>query len=954
MDKLTHLSFALLLAAASPAQDLPLSPALERAIAADELEHDVPRAKELLRAVAEDAAQSDAVRRHAWLRLARLLWRTGEEAGDALAKAAVGEDAVAAAAREMLAQGKGDPEREAELLKRAAEAVEAALGSWNEEGLRANALWFGAAAVPHAIRAFESSPSRSSMSIDGVNVHVSAALLWSLQGDSAGRFIREVLQSDDVERRHKVVSGLPLVATLPLERLDQLRVALRDADAAVVVRALRFGSMTSCQELLYLALDPRDQVRGAAMAALVSWAVSRFRVASATEDVRADSEAIAAVLPRLLAATSLDDHRAAVQVAALSSMFSRAGRASLAASLLAIDCPTMGGLTFPQTGIDDWEGTTENAGVLRDVFVRLAPVSGGRARETLARDLASAYLRSCWDRAALDTALTALRHRFSDDVNWVSRHATDADVGAVVAGLAGSDALRRVAPWLAQRDLPAAAFASLRDALSSAPNWQDDRALVLALGRTGHPDAAALLRSLPHPKADYANVVLQALTWNASKRADAEAMGALRAQLAASLPITETSPRPSIAAAVGTLVRLGDTDVVGMFADLASAFSWVTNANGVAQGVRVHVDASILPGSSGWPERRTLGSPVAWLTHAQTNDGVVRWWHGYTAEQVRALWRRLLAPKDGEYGAAWDYAYAALQPLPDASGADPLLVQVVVEAARARIAAVEEMADAKELAVLFGALEGGTLPESVRAPVRDLREAAFTARAEKARVAAIQSLAAPFDAADRAHLLRGLADESPAVSGAATRPFEENAVPVDREVVAAAFRSPSAQSRQGAFNLLRRVRDDVPDILRGLVDDPDDAVRHEACRQLGESLRLDAVPALLAALKDSVGMVREAATQSLQAIRYYHDEKAHWDRVFDGRAGLTAQSAAAALLEQAKPGGDAATRVLAIRSLGVLAAPETQPFLIEWTKDADPDVAAAAREAVGRIHAKAR
>jgi hypothetical protein len=43
--------------------------------------------------------------------------------------------------------------------------------------------------------------------------------------------------------------------------------------------------------------------------------------------------------------------------------------------------------------------------------------------------------------------------------------------------------------------------------------------------------------------------------------------------------------------------------------------------------------------------------------------------------------------------------------------------------------------------------------------------------------------------------------------------------------------------------------------------------------------------------------------------------------------------------------------VLAIRSLGVLGAPEAQPFLIEWTKDSDPGVAGAAREAVGRIHA---
>lgn len=75
--------------------------------------------------------------------------------------------------------------------------------------------------------------------------------------------------------------------------------------------------------------------------------------------------------------------------------------------------------------------------------------------------------------------------------------------------------------------------------------------------------------------------------------------------------------------------------------------------------------------------------------------------------------------------------------------------------------------------------------------------------------------------------------------------------------------------------------------------------------------------------------------------------------MFDGRAGLTAASAAEALLAQAKPGNDKDTRLLAIRSLGALGAAETQSFLIAWTKDRqDAEVAAAAREAVGRIHTK--
>jgi HEAT repeat protein len=111
-------------------------------------------------------------------------------------------------------------------------------------------------------------------------------------------------------------------------------------------------------------------------------------------------------------------------------------------------------------------------------------------------------------------------------------------------------------------------------------------------------------------------------------------------------------------------------------------------------------------------------------------------------------------------------------------------------------------------------------------------------------------------------------------------------------------------------------------------------------------------PELLTMLKDSSSAVREHARGALQSIRFYHDEKAHWDRVFAGKAGLTAASAAEALLDQARPGNDPETRVLAIRSLGVLAAPETLPFLITWTKDGDPGVAEAARAAIATIHTR--
>lgn len=963
MDKLTHPILTLLLAATIPAQDLPLSPALERAIAADELEHDVARAKDLLRAVAEDQAAPDAVRRHAWLRLARLQRRTGEDASDALARAGVGDDAVAVAARALQAQGQADPEREAELQAKAEAAVEAAI----QHGSFQDALWFGAAAVPVAIRKFEErfqplqpvepeltglGPMGEVLAAQAQQRQRSAAILWSLPGDRVAGFLREGLQSTDVRRRRALAAGIQQDSAVG--RLDLVRLALRDSDADVVVPALRVGFMTSCQDLLPLAVDPRDQVRPLALSALDRWCGSRFKQAPATPERRADCDAIAAALPRLLAATSRAEHSYAVSLASVSCAFSRAGRVALAAQLERVRGAQPLNLNRPQGGLVDEDGDAENATVLREAFVRLGAIEGEwSTAQILAANLADLYLSSAWGRSALDAALTAWRLGYARaSAQWLGIHAKGEDAGAVVAGLAGNgQALRHASPWLHAHDLPDAAFGPLRDALSSAPSLQYDAALVLAIGRTGHADAPALLRTIAQERKDYAGVVVQAMTWIVSKRPGVETFAALRAQLAALLPLHDGSPRSETAAAVGTLVRLGDMEIIGMFDDLAGAFSYVRNEGGVAQGQQTKFDVSSLPAGDAFRNPLTLASPFDWLILGRRKDTPGRW-HGYSPEQYRAIWRRVLAPTDGKHGAAWAHASRALAPLPDAAGADPLLVQAIVEAAQARVGEVEATTVTGVLAVLFEALERDTVPESLRVWVRELREAAFGAPNGDVRAAAMASLAVPFDANDRAHLLRGLADPSFYVNQAARRPFEAQLVPVDREVVEHAFRAPHVGSRQQAFPLLRRIRNDVPDILRGLLADPDEEIRWAACSELAHSLRLDAVPALLEALKDQAPRVREAATQSLQAIRFYHDEKAHWDRVFDGRAGLTATSAAAALLEQAKPANDAASRILAIRSLGVLGAPETQPFLIEWTKDANAEVAAAAREAVGRIHAR--
>lgn len=143
----------------------------------------------------------------------------------------------------------------------------------------------------------------------------------------------------------------------------------------------------------------------------------------------------------------------------------------------------------------------------------------------------------------------------------------------------------------------------------------------------------------------------------------------------------------------------------------------------------------------------------------------------------------------------------------------------------------------------------------------------------------------------------------------------------------------------------------VPGALRALAKWPND--RDSIAQYLGAKVAVEAVPALLLLLQDPERYVREHAAEALTRIRFHHEQQAYWDRIVKGLDASPA-SAAEKLLLQAKPGAGKDQRVLAITSLGTLGVPEALPFLIEWTQDADADVAKAAKDAITAIHLKPR
>lgn len=130
-------------------------------------------------------------------------------------------------------------------------------------------------------------------------------------------------------------------------------------------------------------------------------------------------------------------------------------------------------------------------------------------------------------------------------------------------------------------------------------------------------------------------------------------------------------------------------------------------------------------------------------------------------------------------------------------------------------------------------------------------------------------------------------------------------------------------------------------------------LRKKATEYLGAKVCTAAVPGLINLLRDPEEQVRTTAADALTKIRFYHEQQAHWDRVLKGLDASPA-SAMEKLLLQCKPDAPKAQRLLAITSLGTLGAPEALPFLIDWSNEADAEVAAAAKAAITQIHLQPR
>ena len=154
----------------------------------------------------------------------------------------------------------------------------------------------------------------------------------------------------------------------------------------------------------------------------------------------------------------------------------------------------------------------------------------------------------------------------------------------------------------------------------------------------------------------------------------------------------------------------------------------------------------------------------------------------------------------------------------------------------------------------------------------------------------------------------------------------------------------------GLSGVPKGVTPTVRQAVEALLGDSDPSVRKNSCEALARIAGPDAVALLLPMLQDETDFVRKGVRGLLAQMREEQEQRNFWARI--GDVELTTATAAAKLIKQAMPGEDQQQRLLAIRSLALLGAAETLPYLIDWTKDKDAQVQAAAKQAVADIHQK--
>ena len=961
---------------------LPTSAALQKAIVVEEIEHDARGALALYSELSQDPALPDAVRRHAALRLGRAQALLGdlEAARASLTLAAAGDDEVARLAQKELQDPGANAERARLLNEEARRWIERTRTGYKPAGIQndeapKNLLALGEAAVPELIRAIEAEPQHSKAA-------VYAALLWRIGGDEAAAYLTNVQSNPDVDLRRLVVSGLEGNNARDDQMVAIAQGFLADDDPQGVVQARTLGANVKRPGQPFHTLIERYEAT--ALLPLVDSGVPQVRVAVLTVLANswramhhngrqaANMDALAPGLER-----ALDDVHAEVRKAA-----------QLALARLGMQSPGVRALLvrrLPSVGQDIslYGDSTKPSSADQPTIERLLPMllklgSATRPKPTprdRAVDRLVGFYLDALDASNLELVLTYQRLGYDQGrqvPQWIYQNCRAAQGERILEAIVESPELSDLLQWCAEYPLTPRseqllvtidqALLEERGPTDWEPSDNERYNVRVALGYVGTPSALARVmqdigETVP---ASLYTATAKAVLHASERRQDADVIDALRRVLVLETDNSRAytqDPAQMRQMVLARLIELGD----------AAAVALVGTASEL--GLRRAKLEHVYPTES--PFHGFESGDYNWLSLNQVVDGERVFFHGFGAAELAEVWSALLQPGRSTAGPSpWRYVEVAMAPgrsggvrrhkrlFPVSYGdLSPELIQVFAMRWAEQVELLENVGKGiydRSLANLLDILRLDLLsnPKSVSA-LMDLRRACFASSRGTYRELAIATLPRVLDQESRNAVQAALHDPDWNVVYRAIDTLRQEGQPFPADLFAMLLENSSASARKYAItSLAPLVEEDAVQMVGRLLTDSDSGVREAACHFLGTQTDLRQVPKLLIALRDIEEPVRIAAADALRAIRFYHDEKAHWDRVFAGTE-VSQGGAASALLKQAASGNPREIRLLALRSLGSLGAPQTLPFLIEWTTDEDEELAAQARSAISLIHTMA-
>lgn len=880
---------------------------LARAIVIEENEHDVGQAIELYRALAQDAGADASTRDEASLRLGLALRRIGkDDESKAVLEALVARGGALAEQARTALQDPGDAEN-AMIREKVAQFV-----SRGELSLEDELVLLGAKAVPELIRAIAivgrggmPRPCRVLLRIGGEDVVAWLNELrisvdtWGQQSALVGFGETQSRTTSGAQRNRVKVSA---------EVRDALVAFLDHSNAEVRATAItELWSLVPAKRVFDAAGDGDPGVRRKAWEIIANrWNELRH------ESGEADSfEQLAPHLDRALSGSDPEAVAPALQAVKFGTRTPRGRALYLRAMLL----PTFSwntGFESIDNALPD-ELAIEVAATVRALGpVDVTPALGRSAptqRQAGLGGLVHGLVWS-WTDASRETVLLLLDNGYEvrSLVNFLGSYGRRDDIPQIARDLRRVPELAEgLLRWMAETGVPPAAFAPLREYLDDIVAGRLPKVswVATALGTIDNEQSAAYLRALAFEQ-ERVSVAVSGLVRGKSEptRAVMRELLVLDSahpgyrRLEAGYSILDTR-----AQLLGQLVKIGDVPTLDL---LPRAYEL---GLGGGRGLRAVLSAKL----EGWSEQTYNDDQIAhsvevclatkredvWADLLNTNQ-----WFTLGGSALEVIAKHALECPRGQRAGTVGRLLRSL----GVTGRDALAAAVLTDPA--------DLADDVRRAVIGILAEEpvGQRPVDLEPLLPVLQNLAKTNLASQ-----ILNMFARIGDARHAAFVRGY------------------------------LSAEDYQVRRAAVDALielsgSKAADDLLPLFESGKVDKDFGILSDVARKL---LDRRFVPLLLAAMRRP-GADHAKITQALEAIRFYEEQTAHWQRFLDG-SNLDANSAAEALLKQAGRDNKRVIRLMAIGSLGALGAAETLPFLIDYTEDPDAEIAAAAKTAVTQI-----